>query len=459
MTSTELSHIIKSRIDPRYFLTTFVRTLERGSGEKPYPDYPYLRALVSQFQHEQRLVILKSRQMMATWTAVAFSLWESIFRGSADILFISKREDDAREAIRRIRFIYERLPDYMKPKTGENTRYVLEFPGRNSRLMALPTHPNIGRTYSPTRIIWDEMACTPFDDEIFASLQPSLDGGGSFIGISTSQGPLTKHAELYLNAHEMGFTPVALHYSLHPDKDESWSRRARRGMSDRQWEMEQEMSLALSGDRVYPSFQKQTHVITDFRVDSSQRLYRTIDFGFHTPAVLWVQEERGRVVVFGEWVGEDETISDMVQAIVDKDSGLELTEDDFQQTFCDPAGSAKTDQGISSLDRLRAEYFEKTGIELKVTYRTSSVMAGVNLVREKLRNAAGEVCLVVSSSCPRTIADFGRYVTRRDSDQPKKDGLAEHTMDALRYFVVNLFQRSPRGGAELIAPRVEGVMR
>lgn len=455
----DLYHIVKCRLDPWYFFTRFVRTMDREFGERAYPDFPYLQELIHKIRTEQRLVILKSRQMMVTWTAVAYALWEAIFQGNAEIIFISKREDDAREAIRRIKFIYDRLPEFLRPVTGENTKYVLEFPKRHSRLMALPTHPNIGRTFSPTRILWDEMASTPFDEDIFASLQPSLDGGGYFVGISTSQGPVTKHAELYMNAESLGFARLSIHYSKHPHKDKEWCQLARRGMSDERWQMEQEMSLTLGGRRVYTAFQKQTHVVRDPLPDRSGRFYRSIDFGFHTPVVLWTQVKDGTIVILREWVGEDETISDMVRAVIRVDTELGLCEEDFTCTFCDPAGASKTDHGISSLDRLKTEFFESTNCEMKVKYRQSSILAGIDIVREKLRNAAGEIRLKVGNSCARTIADFGRYTKKQDSDEPKKDGIADHTMDAVRYLVVHLFQKQVRVAAGLLQPRVEGIVR
>ncbi len=459
MKPVNLIDLFKCRIDPWYFLTRFVRTLEREKGEASFPEYIYLKDLINVFQRDTRVVILKSRQMMVTWSAAAFALWEAIFRGNADILFLSKREDDAKEAIRRLKYIYDRLPGYMRPRTGENTKYVLEFPIRNSRLMALPTHPNIGRTFSPTRIIWDEMASTPFDEEIFASLQPSLDGGGFFIGISTSQGPNTKHAELYLNAEAYGFTPVAIHYSLNPEKDEKWCLRARRGMSDQRWKMEQEMSMEMGGNRIYPAFQNQKHILPDFFQDPEAKIYRTIDFGYHTPVVLWALVQNGEVILFNEWIGEDSTVSDMVNAIVEIDELLGCDEDSFTRTFCDPAGAAKTDFGISSLDRMKAEYWRKTGKDMKISYRQSSVMAGIDLVREKLCNAAGEIKLKVTGKCSRTAADFARYVKKNNSEEPKKDGIAEHTMDAVRYLVVNLFQSKRACGTGRPKPRVEAVLR
>ncbi len=459
ISADDIDEIMKCVISPWYFMVNYVKTFEREKGEVCFPKYYYLKQLLYDLLSERRLVILKSRQMLVTWTSVAFCLWEAVFRGDTDILFISKREDDSKEAIRRMKFIFDRLPESFKPRIGENTKYVIEFPGRNSRLMALPTHPNIGRTFAPTRIIWDEMACTPYDREIYGSLQPSLDGGGFFVGISTSQGPLTKHAELYMNAGTMGFVKREIHYSRHPLKDKSWSANARKGMSDEQWNMEQEMSLSIGGKRVYATFQQQTHVISSYQPLKGSHIYRTIDFGYHTPVVLWGQVCSGKLTVFAEWVGEDATISEMVNAIIDKDDHLGLSEDNISMTFCDPAGEAQTDHGISSVDRLKTEYYSNTGSEIKIKFRRSSLMAGVDIVREKLKNAAGEIKLFVDSSCSRTIADFGRYIKKKDSEEPKKDGVSDHTMDALRYLAVNLFQRHSHSDRKIINPRITGITR
>ena len=459
LNNEHITELVECRCDPWYFLTAYVKTFDRERGERPYPEYSYLRDFVRHLQYGQRLVILKSRQMMITWTAAAYALWEAIFVGNADILFLSKREDDALEAVRRLRFMIDRLPWYLKPEVGENTKNTIEFPGRCSRLMALPTSPHIGRTFSPTGIIWDEMASTPHDEEMFAALQPSLDGGGYFIGISTSQGPLTKHAELYQHAEEIGFTRIAIHYSLHPEKDEAWKKRARCGMSEERWQMEQEMSLESGGKRVYASFRRETHVIKGFTPDPVKRLIRSIDFGFRTPAVLWGQLDGSTIIIFAEWIGEYATISDMVEAITAVDSEFGFSEEHFEATFCDPAGAARTDQGISSVERLKAEYRTATGMDLKLSYRQSSVMAGIDLVREKLKNASGEISLLVSDRCQRTIADFGRYVKRDGTEEPKKDGLAEHAMDALRYMVVNLFQMQKPVKAGIMQPRVSGMSR
>jgi len=141
------------------------------------------------------------------------------------------------------------------------------------------------------------------------------------------------------------------------------------------------------------------------------------------------------------------------------DEEYNLTEEHFEVTFCDPAGAAQTDQGISSVERLKVEYRAVTGFEMKIRYRPSSVLTGIDIVREKLKNAANEISLFVSDRCSRTIADFGRYVKKKGSEEPKKDGVSEHTMDALRYMVINIFQKPKPAKVGIMQPRVSGMNR
>ena len=419
---------------PWYFMTNFVYTLERRKGIKRYPDYPYLKDFIETMKNERLIILLKSRQMLISWTVMAFILWDCIFSGSSDNLVISKREEEAIDLLYRAKFIYNNLPESMKVSVGYNNKNLLEFKGERSRIISLPSSPEIGRSYSPKRIFWDEMAFTPYDEEVFQSLQPGLDGGGSFIGVSSSNGINNKHGKLCMNYKEEGFKRIDIHYSLHPLKDENWKREAKKGISIERWNQEQELSLETAGRRVYERFSERTHVI-DWEYNPALPVYRAIDFGYHTPAVLWIQVTADDVViVFKEWVGENNTISEMVEQIKRGDKEIGIDEDAVEMTYCDPSGKAASDVGISSVD-----YLENNGI--KVDYRASSLLAGIDLVREKLMDASGKVFLKVSRNCKRVISDFRQYSKRCDSEEPRKDNISDHTMDALRYFIVNCFDR------------------
>lgn len=438
--------------DPWSFMTECVYTIERTEGIKKFPSYDYLKEFVSFLQNERLLVVLKSRQMLITWTVLAFIVWDCILRGSSEVLVISKREAEAKELLQRAKFIYNNLPDEMRITVGSNNKNILSFNNLNSRIISLPSSADIGRTYSPKIIFWDEMAFTPFDEDVFQSLQPALDGGGSFIGVSSSNGMNTMHGQLCMNYKELGFTKHDIHYSVHPMKDADWLREAKKGISIERWNQEQELSLETSGSRVYERFSERTHVI-DYEYQPVLPVYRAIDFGYHTPVVLWLQVTvDDEVIIFHEYVGENNTISELFHHMNRCDAALGITEDEVSMTYCDPAGSAVTDKGISSVN-----YLEEKGI--KLDYRSSSVLAGIDLVREKLMDASGNVFLKVSRDCKRTISDFMHYSKKPDSEEPKKDNVSDHTMDALRYFFVNYYDTDNLNSVKIIPPRVEGVQR
>ncbi len=267
-----------------------------------------------------------------------------------------------------------------------------------------------------------------------------------------SNGLNTKHGQLCLHCKEQGFKRHDIHYSLHPLKDDNWLKEAKKGISLERWNQEQELSLETSGNRIYERFSIVSHVI-NWHYEKPLSVYRTIDFGYHTPVVLWIQVTvNDEVIVFNEYIGENNTISELFHHINKGDAEIGISENDVSMTFCDPAGKAVTDKGISSVD-----YLEENGI--KLSYRSSSVLAGIDLVREKLMSASGNVSLKVSSNCKRTISDFMHYSKRNNSEEPKKDNVSGHTMDALRYFFVNYFDSDYVTSIYIIPPRVEGIQR
>jgi len=435
---------------PWYFMTKFVYTMERKEGIRKYPDYPYLRDLIEDLRNERLVVLLKSRQMLITWTVMAFLLWDCIFSSSSDNLVISKREDEAIDLLYRAKFIFNNLPDYMRVSVGYNNVNLLEFKVQRSRIISLPSSPDIGRSYSPKKVFWDEMAFTPQSDRVFQSLQPSLDGGGSFIGVSSPNGIYTKHADLYMNYKEAGFKKIDIHYSMHPLKDERWLREAKKGMSVERWKQEHELCMETSGRRVYERFTERQHVV-DWEYNPALPVYRAIDFGYRTPVVLWIQvTANDEVIVFYEWIGENNTIGEMYEQIKECDRIIGIDEDVVEITYCDPAGKAVTDKGISSVD-----YLEEKGI--KIDYRESSIHAGIDLVREKLMSASGKVFLKVSRNCKRVVSDFRQYSKRENSEEPRKDNISDHTMDALRYFIVNYFDRSAEKRIMALPVKVVGI--
>jgi len=163
-------------------------------------------------------------------------------------------------------------------------------------------------------------------------------------------------------------------------------------------------------------------------------LYRTLDFGFVNPFVcLWIQvDEAGTVRVIDEYVRARATIDVHAEEMKTR---TPCPEEKVAGTFCDPAGAGSNDvTGTSTVRELRT-------LGINTRYRRSTIAEGIELVRRAIRDGAGKSTLVISPRCPRLIEALQCYhypdPPGGASELPLKDGLYDHSIDALRYFFVN----------------------
>ncbi|MCL4305530.1 hypothetical protein KJZ99_06425 [bacterium] len=440
MNKHDFNELLLCSRSPWRFLTSHVQTQDPAHGTRAFPDFDYLRELIHAAQTHRYLLVPKSRQMMVTWSMVALFLWRALFKQPGVYLFLSRNERCAEELLERARFILSHLPAVMRPKLATNNKSELEFAGLHSRLLSLPATPDGPRMYSPTAVFWDEMAFTPFDSHIWTALQPALQSGGSFVGVSSSGGAHNLFARMISDCAAVpeaktsqNFHIHRIHYSLHPQRDARWKRDAARGLSQAAWEREQEISFDSSEDLVYSEFDPVVHILKDeFHPRKDWPLYRSIDFGYRKPFVLWLQRiPSGEYIVFSEWEGRDATTEAMHAALLRTDLLFGLHEYDFTWTSCDPSGAAAQDSGISPVD-----FLVRNGLKLR--FRSSKILPGVERVKSALRDASGKVSLLISPRCEKLIRDLARYRWAANKEEPLKDGDSDHSLDALRYFFVNL---------------------
>ncbi|MCX6640261.1 MAG: hypothetical protein NTW14_07225 [bacterium] len=433
MTTPELRQLYDAFDDPYGFMVRHLKTLDPMLGEAVYPDWPHLRGLSGALLESRLVLVVKSRQMMATWTALGLLLHRAIFGNPGVILLLSKNERSARELLDRLRFLIAGLPDHFRLRVGTNSAEELEFDLRGVRILSLPASPDAPRMHSPAGVIWDEMAFTPHSEEIWAALKPALDSGGFFWGISSSGGPGNLFSRLAKDGAAYGLKTHWLHYSEHPYRGLEWVEEARKGLTTQKWAREYEISFEAAEDRVYPEFQQRTNVLLEpYCYQQELSVYRSVDFGFYHPVALWLQRTvDDRIIVFDEWIGDRATVQDLIDAIRRKDAAHGFTESAAEWTSCDPAGHSPGESGVSPIERLK-----RAGVKVKA--RASRIEEGIDLVREALREREGVPGLLVSPTAARVIDDFHGYRLREDGLGAEKDNVHDHTMDALRYFIVNL---------------------
>jgi hypothetical protein len=183
---------------------------------------------------------------------------------------------------------------------------------------------------------------------------------------------------------------------------------------------------------VFAEFDPAVHV-KPVDYDANLPLYRSLDFGFINPFVcLWIQvDDEGTVRVIDEYIRSRATIDTHAQQITAR---TPCPETNVAATFCDPAGAGVNDiTGTSAVRELRAR-------NIKVRYRRSSILEGIELIRRAVRSGDGRSKLVVSPRCAKLIEALRCYhypESNAPDELPLKDGLYDHPIDALRYFFVN----------------------
>ncbi len=82
-----------------------------------------------------------------TTCACAYILWKAIFNEDQTILIAANKLSSALEIMSRIRYIYEELPEFLKPGVTVYNKSSIEFDNR-SRIISRATTPDAGRGLS-----------------------------------------------------------------------------------------------------------------------------------------------------------------------------------------------------------------------------------------------------------------------------------------------------------------------
>jgi len=200
------------------------------------------------------------------------------------------------------------------------------------------------------------------------------------------------------------------------------------------WEAEMLCLRPSRASAVYGEFDPRVHVVDEAPPNGVEvvRWIAGMDFGYRAPTVvLWgAVDGAGVLWVVGEHAASGVVLADHVRAIG------EAPWPRPQWIGVDPAGKQRNGQtGVRDSEVLRRAGF-------KVMDRGLKLLPGLELVRARLRPAAGESGprLFVHRRCAVLIEALVKYhydPSKPESVEPVKDG-PDHAADALRYMVQSL---------------------
>jgi hypothetical protein len=261
----EVSRIAKN---PLYFIESFGSVEPPRGAAIPFVPWPAQREVMSEISDESKIWILKARRLGLTWLVLHYGFWIAAFdplNHNARVLVFCKNRGDAGKLLDRVKAIHDRLPPWLRQATGRDSVTALELPDRQAELIALPATEGAARQETATLVVLDEFAFPKNGSArgIWTAVQPTIEGGGQLIGISTGNGR-TGDGETFAqvwdlaSAEENGVSPIFLPWNARPDRSAEW-REAQRAdyLSDEEFQAEypEDPDEALAGQtsiHVYP---------------------------------------------------------------------------------------------------------------------------------------------------------------------------------------------------------------
>lgn len=186
-------HKLKAiRQDPWEFLKV-VRTLDPSDKINPIKPFPvhidYLKYYVRIWQKEPKILVPKSRRMKMSWVNLALYTWDAAFHIGRHDAFVSKKEDDSHELVKKAHFLLENIDPMLLPRefipAYELTYNKLTFKQTNSIIQGFASGADQLRQFTFSGIFADELAFWPDAEQMYAASIPTLEGGGRFTGVSS----------------------------------------------------------------------------------------------------------------------------------------------------------------------------------------------------------------------------------------------------------------------------------
>lgn len=242
--------IKRCKSDPVFFAKNHIYIKHPKRGQVRFALYPFQEQVIRDFQKHRFNVILKSRQLGLTELIATYILWYCIFHKDKNVLVISKNREAASNLIKRIKYSYKKLPEWLKiTKFETNNVFSLEF-DNDSRIFAAASTNDAGRSEACSLLVVDEAAFIPGLEEAWASLFPVISTGGEAIVNSTPYGSSGQFYDLFKHAPSNNFNPIILNWDVHPERNQEWFERTRQSMNLKKFSREFLCSFELSGDTI-----------------------------------------------------------------------------------------------------------------------------------------------------------------------------------------------------------------
>lgn len=252
-TAQQVMELERCASDAEYFIDTYCQIQHAVTGSIRFALRPYQKRIIDVFANNRLSIALAPRQIGKSWIAGAYLLWFAMFHFEKTVVIASNKNDNAMEMIHRVRFIYERVPHWLKPGLNMDgwNKHSVSF-DNGSRILSQATSENTGRGLAISLLFLDEFAFVrdSIAEEFWTSVSPTLATGGSCIICSTPNGDTNRFAQLWRGAnipHEtkegLGvneFAPIEIKWNEPPGRDAAFREAETAKIGAVRWKQEYE---------------------------------------------------------------------------------------------------------------------------------------------------------------------------------------------------------------------------
>ena len=245
--------------DPFSFLESAVKIIDPMGNVVPFELRGYQRDCLERFIANRQCVVLKARQIGLTTCACGLALHLLLFRENRFILVLSKSDGDAKKFMRRIKGMYNRLPEWVKALSpqlvGKWGTQQAEFTN-GSVIFSATSASSHGRGDTPTDVFLDEVGKMRNQEDSWTALVPALSGGGSFRIFGTAEGYRNWFHKKWLQwEKEHDVDTIFYGWRVVDGRDDEWAAKMRRELGDSKFRQEfpetAEEAFITSGSTVF----------------------------------------------------------------------------------------------------------------------------------------------------------------------------------------------------------------
>lgn len=443
-----------------YFIEHFVFIEDRDTVglATPFTLWDGQKKALQSFVNERLNIVLKARQLGFTWLSLAYAIWGLIFIEGYSVVSLSKSEEDAKELVRRVKFILRYMPIWLIKEKGTQGTAPLEWDGtalqvtiyrkgEASIFKSFPAAQDSGRSFTASLVVLDEWAFQQWAREIWTAAYPTINRptGGKLIGLSTiKRGTLFEDIWVKSVSGDNNFKRTFLSWNADPRRTKEWYEQTRKDMGEAvysEYPCNEEEAFTVVGGRFFNEFRQDIHTIEPFNIPDDWRRYVTIDYGLDMLAAYWIAiDNHNKAYVYKEVYKSGLIISDAAKAIIKANA-----DDNIKTYFAPPdLWNRRQETGKSAI-----ELFYNNGISF--TKSINDRVQGWYNLKEWLKPFEDEqgiltANLVIFKNCQNLIRtlpqlQFDSSDPNDVSDQPHE---LTHAPDAIRGFIAG----RPRATAE-----------